>query len=280
MLSSVARTLVSALVLWLLWPAFVLAQQPAGVVTTLQGTATVTRAPAPQELPLKFRDDLFLRDRVSTKENSIVRALLGGKALVTVRELSVLTITEEVGRATVDMDAGKIALSVARKRLRPGETLEIRTPNGIAAVRGTVVVVEIIRSGAQVAPGAPAVVTNFHVLRGAIDVFPRGVPGATPVSVGPGLSLSIAGSVLGPVRPSPPVDQLVQGLKSAPQHAEPPAEAKKAAGDAGVATAAALATALTLPEAPAVRAAAQTTAPTPKATEANILPGGERTSTG
>jgi len=97
------------LFLFLPWPA--LAQQPkAGVVTTLQGAAMVTRAPVRQETPLKFRDDLFLRDQISTKANSLVRALLAGKALVTVRELSVLTISEEAGRAAVDMESGKIAL--------------------------------------------------------------------------------------------------------------------------------------------------------------------------
>ena len=38
-----------------------------------------------------------MRDHIATAEKSVVRVLLGGKALVTVRELSSLTIKEETG---------------------------------------------------------------------------------------------------------------------------------------------------------------------------------------
>jgi hypothetical protein len=99
--------------------------------------------------------------------------LLGGKALVTVRERSVLTITEIPGRSTVNLENGKIALAVARERMGPNESVDIRTSNAIAAVRGTVVVAEVQRTTAQAAPGAaPQVVSNFYVLR---DPTNRGV---------------------------------------------------------------------------------------------------------
>src|SRR4029453_15789090 len=71
-----------------------------GVITTLSGSATVARAALPAPQPLRFKDDVFMRDRISTAEKSIVRVLLGGKALVTVRALSALTITEEPARAS------------------------------------------------------------------------------------------------------------------------------------------------------------------------------------
>ena len=79
-----------------LLPTPLLADEPAkaGVVTTLQGQASVSRPVIPRPIPLKYRDDVFIRDRIDTRENSIVRVLLAGKALVTVRELSVFTITE------------------------------------------------------------------------------------------------------------------------------------------------------------------------------------------
>src|SRR5881628_3291823 len=69
----------------------------AGVVTTLLGTATVSRAALSQPVPLKFKDDVFAQDRVATGDDSIARILLGGKAIVTVRERSSLTITEVPG---------------------------------------------------------------------------------------------------------------------------------------------------------------------------------------
>src|SRR6195256_2219629 len=74
-----------------------ISDSPIGIVTTLSGQATVARSSLirQQSLPLKFRDALYVRDQITTKEHSTVKLLLGGKSLVTVRELSVLTITEE-----------------------------------------------------------------------------------------------------------------------------------------------------------------------------------------
>ena len=109
-----------------------------GVVTTIDGRATVARPALTSPLSLKFKDDVFGRDRISTQENSLVRVLLGGKAILTVRELSEVTISEEPGRAVVTLPSGKVVLAVAKQRMRPGESIEIRTPNAVAAVRGSI----------------------------------------------------------------------------------------------------------------------------------------------
>ena len=109
-----------------------------GVVTTIDGRATVGRASLPAPLNLKFKDDVFGRDKISTLENSLVRVLMGGKAILTVRELSQVTISEEPGRAVVTLPDGKVVLAVAKQRMRPGESIEIRTPNAVAAVRGSI----------------------------------------------------------------------------------------------------------------------------------------------
>jgi hypothetical protein len=126
------------LLLGILWPTLAAGQAPkAGTVTALQGQATVARATLPTPAPLRFQDDVFVRDRIETSEKSVARVLLGGKAIVTIRELSVFTITEEPGRAVVELTKGKLALGVARKLLKPGESVEIRGPNVAAAVRGS-----------------------------------------------------------------------------------------------------------------------------------------------
>jgi hypothetical protein len=71
------------------------AQAPAaGVVNRLEGTAAVARATTPQTTPLKTRDAVYLRDLVTTGEQSRAQLLLGGKAMVTIREQSLLRITE------------------------------------------------------------------------------------------------------------------------------------------------------------------------------------------
>lgn len=161
-----SRPVLALFTLVAFWPAFALAQTKAGVVTTLQGSATAARTALPQPVALKFKDDVFQNDRIVTGDQSIVRMLLGGKAVVTVRERSSLTITEVPGKSTIDLDVGKIAVAVAREKLRPGESIEIKTPNAVAAVRGTAFVIEVIRATAALDAAQAGVTTNAYWFRG------------------------------------------------------------------------------------------------------------------
>src|SRR5499426_3437676 len=120
-----------------------LALEPVGVVTNVEGIATVARVALPEPRPLQFKDELFLRDRITTGERSLVRVLLGGKATVTARERSVLTITEVPGLATIHLGSGRAAVAVVKSLMKPGEVIEIRTPNTVTAIRGTVVIAEV-----------------------------------------------------------------------------------------------------------------------------------------
>jgi len=196
-----------------------------GVVTTLAGNATVARVSLAHPQPLRFKDDVFLRDRISTAEQSVVRVLLGGKALVTVRELSTLTVTEATGRSVVDLSSGKIAMGVLRQRMRPGEVIEIRTPNAIAAIRGTVLVVELIPEPGG-SSGAPRYTTKVHVIHGLVEVSDPKNPGAPPAQVGAMESWSRTGSdpsTLAPLSRTA-AEQVFVGLHAAPQIAEGPSE--------------------------------------------------------
>src|SRR5437016_4113400 len=142
------RTLALLLSGLVVTPSLALAQENrAGVVTNLEGNVSARRAAVPSPVLLKFKDDVFLQDTVTTGDKSLARMLLGGKAVVTVRERSVLTITEVPGQNKVELDlaAGKFALAVAREKMRPGEEIQIRTPNAVAGVRGTVVITEVTR---------------------------------------------------------------------------------------------------------------------------------------
>ena len=206
-----------------LWPTPVQAEDPhgIGIVTTLTGQATITRAAVPlQSSPLKFRDELFYRDHISTKEHSMARVLLGGKALITVRELSELTITEEPGRQSiVDLAIGKLSMAVVRSRMSPGETIEVRTPNAVAGVRGTVLIVEV----------TPALATEIYVLKGSVEVFAKGVSTA-PIFVNAFQSVIVTGNHVGQIRSiqALAVDQIVRNLKPAYQHMETPDKTRKA----------------------------------------------------
>src|SRR5215467_6079935 len=172
---------------------------PVGIVTTLQGQATVAHVASSSTLPLKFKDSIFERDRINTAENSIVKVLMGGRAVVTVRELSVLTITEDLGRTTINLESGKIAVAVAKQRMKPGEKLEVHTPNAVAAVRGTVFVVEVARQGAQVGGGNLGAATQVTSVTGSVEVTPANNPANTALLTA-FKSVNLLGPNLGQVR--------------------------------------------------------------------------------
>jgi len=168
----------------------------AGVATAVTGEVTVSHAVSPAPQALHFKDEVFYRDRISTAARSLARLLLGKKALVTVRELSELQLIDQAGTSTVQLALGKIAIGVARQRMRPGETVEIRTQNAVAAIRGTVVVAERLTP-----PGGSDPVTRLHVLSGYIDVTTPGNPGAPPLRLIAPSSVTVTGNTMdNPVR--------------------------------------------------------------------------------
>jgi len=142
----IRQILLSALVLILAVPAWGQGEKGVGVVTALTGKADLKRPQAP-EAPLKLRDYLFVRDVVDTQKESLARILLMGKSSVTVRELSRLELREETRpdgarRVIIDLAEGKIRVMVARRLMKPGDEVQIRTPNAIAAVRGSDGIIE------------------------------------------------------------------------------------------------------------------------------------------
>lgn len=119
-----------------------------GVVTALTGRAQLKRPQAPQSVALKLRDNLSVRDIVETREESLTRILLLGKSTVTVRELSRFEIREEIladgaQRAVIDLAEGKMRVMVARRLMKPGDEVLIRTPNAVAGVRGSDGIIEV-----------------------------------------------------------------------------------------------------------------------------------------
>ena len=202
---ALAKRLIAALLLTaaaaLLLASSALAGDRVGVVTNIEGTATVARLTRPDAQPLQFKDDVFLRDRITTGERSFVRVLLGGKATVTARERSVLTITEVPGVATVQLGDGRISVAVSKALMKPGEVIEIKTPNAVTAIRGTVVV-------AEVEPATSGVRSTITILRGLVDVTRLD---ATASPVGPAVKVGAlqrvsvlgAGPVSAPTRLSP-----------------------------------------------------------------------------
>jgi len=202
---SLVRRLIAAFLLTgaaaLLLASSTLALERVGVVTNIEGVATVARVALPEPRPLQFKDDLFLRDRITTGERSLVRVLLGGKATVTARERSVLTITEVPGVATINLGAGRIAVAVAKGLMKPGEVIEIKTPNAVTAIRGTVVIAEVM----PVPEGHRSTIT---ILRGLVDVTKLDQVGAL---TGPAVKLGALERVtVVSSRPVPPPEKITR----------------------------------------------------------------------
>jgi hypothetical protein len=200
--------------------------KPTGVVTALEGTVTVTRASAPSA-QLRFRDDIFVRDRISAGDRSVARILFGGRAVVTVAERSIVTITETPGVSTLELTSGKIALAVVKERMKPGDRIDIQTPNGIAGIRGTVIVAEVTRVRTDVGETPAAFTSRFTVLHGLVEVSPVDPRSQQPTghSVWIGTLQSVAldaARAPTPQRVTPEAAQrLVEPFKVAPRDALP-----------------------------------------------------------
>ena len=145
------NSLSKALLISLLFPAALFAQQTSpGVVTAVQGQAQLNRPTVASPSALRIKDDVIIRDVINTREKSLARILFGGKATVTVKELSRFEVREETlpggaTRSTIDLKSGTIMVNVARQLMKPGDEVQIRTPNAVAAVKGSALVVETNR---------------------------------------------------------------------------------------------------------------------------------------
>lgn len=193
------KILVPALLALVLAPGTAWAQGPAaGKVTGVNGEAVATGPARAAQVALKPANDIFLRDRIQTSEHSLLRMLLASKAVVTVRELSVVTITEDIKQ--IDLTSGKIAYGVVPQRTQ-AQAYDIRTPNVVASIRGTLVVVEVPTQPA----GGPSQTDLHNVSDPAkepaslVEVRSRSGSGS-PVTLGPLQSLTVVGNLFGQIR--------------------------------------------------------------------------------
>jgi hypothetical protein len=112
--------------------------------------------------PAPFRHQMVLTDRVKTGDRTFARLLLGGRVMVLAREHSSLSLTEVPGAATIDIAAGRIALTVDRGNLHREDLVEVRTPHAVASVQDSTLIVEVAGTA-----------TSFRAMGGRIDVFRR-----------------------------------------------------------------------------------------------------------
>ena len=132
------------------------------------------------------------------------------------RERSALTITEVPGRSTIDLDSGKVAVAVAKDKMRPGEQIEVKTPNAVAAVRGTVFIAEVIRASASANNAQGGTTANFYVLTGQVAV----TSGTQVITVGPNNFATVTGGIVNTGIMSPAMRANAAGWPLRERHAE------------------------------------------------------------
>jgi hypothetical protein len=122
----------------------------------------VALATATPSDPLPFRSQMFLTDRVKTGDRAFARLLLGGRVIVLAREASSLSITEVPGATTIEVESGRVAVTVDRDNLHPEDLVEVRTPHAVTTVLGDTLIVEV--KGAA---------SSFTVFGPRVEVFRR-----------------------------------------------------------------------------------------------------------
>jgi hypothetical protein len=134
-------------------------------------------------------------------------------------------------RSIIDLASGRMSLAVAREKMMPGDSVEIRTSVAIAGVRGTVVIAEIL-------PGDGAAAARFTVLKGLVEV--SGLDPATRQMLGAPTLLAARQTVLADRRGvAPPItisrqaaERLGAEFQTPPP--PPPAEARAVATETHV----------------------------------------------
>jgi hypothetical protein len=114
-----------------------------GVVAGLRGDATVRREQVAQAQRLKFKDDLFWQDTLSTGTDAQLRLLIMQKSVITMKELTQLQLREELvspnqpkKKSVVELVSGAVRVAVDKDMLKDND-YEVRTNMAVAAIRGS-----------------------------------------------------------------------------------------------------------------------------------------------
>ena len=117
-----------------------------GVVTGVQGEATVRHEAKPQPQAVKFKDEVFWLDTLNTGSKSGLRLLVMDKSVITLKEQSQLQLREEAAtpsqpkkKSVINLVSGAARAVVEKDALKDTD-YEIRTSRAVAGIRGSDVV--------------------------------------------------------------------------------------------------------------------------------------------
>ena len=129
--------------LWILSVAPAARAAGIGLVTGVQGEATVRRDRVAEAQRLKFKDDLFWLDTLSTGAAGRLRLLILQKSVITMKELSRLQLREEPAgpaqakkKSVVELVSGAVRVVVDKDALKESD-YEVQTNLAVAAIHGS-----------------------------------------------------------------------------------------------------------------------------------------------
>ena len=116
--------------------------------------------------PLPFKRQMVLTERIDARAGLFARLLFGGRVMVLAREGACLRITEVSGVAAIEVENGRVAITVDRENLHPEDLVEVRTPHAVVSVPGDTLVVEVGEASAFTAVGRAVEVFRLDPVTG------------------------------------------------------------------------------------------------------------------
>jgi hypothetical protein len=162
----------------LMLPASVPADEPAGDVLIALAEATPTD-PRPVKSPSLLTERIEARDRV------FARLLFRGRVMILAREGSRLSITEVAGATTIQVERGRVAVTVDRENLHPEDLVEVRTAHAVVTVPSSTLVVEVAEASTFTAVGRSVDVFRVDPVSGVAVEPPTNVAANEVVTVEP-----------------------------------------------------------------------------------------------
>ncbi len=165
-----------------------------GTVILVDGTAEVQAQEASEWERLRFRDALFVNDTVRTGAKSKIKALLQNDSIITQGESTIMEFTEflvtpQRRRTIISLVVGTLKV-VAGGIFGARSVMEVHTPNTVAGIRGTTLIIRFI----------PPDTTDMIVVEGLVAARNRD-PGAPEVEQ---VTTNTRSRVVGGNKPSKP----------------------------------------------------------------------------
>jgi hypothetical protein len=137
------------------------------VHTLLAGLLLALAAGTPAD-PQPFRGQMLLTERIETRDRAFARLLFGGRVMILAREGALLSITEVPGATTIEIESGRVAVTVDRENLHPEDLVEVRTPHAVVTVPSDTLVVEVAEASTFMAVGRHVEVFRLDPVTGAV----------------------------------------------------------------------------------------------------------------